>query len=232
MESNYSCLIVDDEYPAHDVIKSLLKGYSNLTFVKNCYNGEDALHEIKTGLYDIVFLDINMPILNGIDLLKEIDNKPAIVITTAYTNFAFEAYENDAVDYLQKPISEQRFKKAITKAIDYTKQHTMANLKPLVLVIDGIKRTVQQNKIIYCQTMGNYLRIFLEAMPKPIIIKNTLANQLCELNPTLFFQVHRTCIVNKNFILGRKQNQLIILNNIHLPIGRKYMSNIENSLFH
>lgn len=100
MELNYSCLIVDDEYPAHDVVKALINMNSQLEFVKSCYNGEDALSELTTNSYDIVFLDINMPILNGIDLLEKLEQKPAVIVTTAYTDFAFDAYQNDAVDYL------------------------------------------------------------------------------------------------------------------------------------
>jgi two-component system, LytTR family, response regulator len=230
MESNYSCLIVDDEYPAHDVIKALLKAHPHLEFVKSCYNGEDALQEINTNVYDIVFLDVNIPIINGIDLLKEIVAKPAIVMTTAYTNFAFEAYENDAVDYLQKPISELRFEKAITKALDYAKKKRAELFKKIILKIDGVKRKINQENIVYCQSMGNYTRFFLENNMKAILVSETLASQLLVLNQAMFIQIHRTCIVNKLFIARKKENLLVLKDETELPIGRKFIANINSVL--
>jgi two-component system, LytTR family, response regulator len=230
MEPNYSCLIIDDEYPAHDVIKALLKSFPNLAFTKSCYNGEDALHEITTTTYDIVFLDVNMPIISGIELLKKLETKPAIIMTTAYTNFAFEAYENDAVDYLQKPIAQQRFQKAISKAIDYAKKSRIERFKPIFLKIDGLKQKINQEDIIYCQSMGNYTRFYVQNSPKPIIVHETLAYQLTILNKDLFIQVHRTCIVNKLFIARKRENQLVLKDETELPIGRKFISNINSIL--
>jgi two-component system, LytTR family, response regulator len=230
MESNYSCIIIDDEYPAHDVIKALLKSFSNLEFTKSCYNGEDALLEITTTPYDIVFLDVNMPIINGIEVLKKLDTKPAIIITTAYTDFAFEAYENDAVDYLQKPIALQRFQKAISKATDYAKKNRAERYKPILLKLDGLKQKINQEQIIYCQSMGNYTRFYVENSPKPIIVHETLASQLTILNKDLFIQVHRTCIVNKLFIVRKKENLLVLKDETELPIGRKFIANINSIL--
>jgi two-component system, LytTR family, response regulator len=226
MESSYSCLIVDDEYPAHDVITALLKSCTHLKCVKSCYNGEDALVEINTNAYDIVFLDVSMPILNGIDLLRNIEVKPAIIMITAYTNFAFEAYENDAVDYLQKPISEQRFNKAITKAVDYAKKRRTEAAKTIVLKIDGIKHEINQESIMYCQSMGNYTRFFVANSSKPILVNKSLTNQLTALNQDLFVQIHRTCIVNKLFIVSKRENTLVLENDIQLPIGRKFITQV------
>jgi two-component system, LytTR family, response regulator len=230
MESNYSCLIVDDEYPAHDVIKALLKSFPNLEFIKSCYNGEDALDEINTNAYDIVFLDVNMPIITGIELLKKLESKPAIIFTTAYTNFAFEAYENDAVDYLQKPIALQRFQKAISKAIDYVKNNRVESTTPILLKIDGLKQKINQEQIIYCQSMGNYTRFYVENILKPIVVLETLANQLAVLDKDLFVQVHRTCIVNKLFIARKKDNLLLLKDETELPIGRKFIATLNSIL--
>ena len=228
MELNYSCLIVDDEYPAHDVVKALINMNSQLEFVKSCYNGEDALVELTTNSYDIVFLDINMPILNGIDLLEKLEQKPAVIVTTAYTDFAFDAYQNDAVDYLQKPISVERFAKAVAKAIIYAHKRKLEATKFLTVKIDGFKQKISQEEIIYCQSMGNFTRFFLKNNPKPVIVNQSLAHQLTQLNPELFIQIHRTCIVNKSFITRRKENLLLLINEVELPIGRKFMSKIQS----
>jgi DNA-binding LytR/AlgR family response regulator len=203
MEANFKCLVVDDEHHAHVVILTLLKAFANLEFVKSCYNGEDAIEELNRTYYDIVFLDVNMPMLNGIDLLNKIDTKPAIIMTTAYTDFAFEAYENDVVDYLQKPIAKQRFEKAIIKAIEYAKKRRLALFNTITIKVDGLKQKINQENILYCQSMGNYTKFYLHNS-KPIIIHDTLANQLLILNDNIFMQIHRTCIVNKLFVASKK----------------------------
>lgn len=229
MESNYTCLIVDDEYPAHDVIKALIKLNIQLSFEKSCYTGEDALLEITNGTYDLVFLDINMPGLSGIEVLQKLESKPAIIITTAYTDFAFDAYQNDAIDYLQKPISIDRFEKATNKAIIYAQNRKLENTQFLTIKVDGIKQKINQEDILYCQSMGNFVKYFVNNMPKPIIVNQSLSSQLKELNPNLFIQIHRTCIVNRLFVMRKKDKCLVLRGEVELPIGRKYIS-ILNSI--
>ncbi len=226
MEFKYSCLIVDDEYPAHDVIKSFIASHGHLVYAKSCYNGEDALKELSAANYDIVFLDINMPLLNGIEVLKKLGSIPAIIITTAYTKFAFEAYQNDALDYLQKPITIERFNKAISKAIEYANSRRQKTLQCLILKVDGLKQKVNQKDIVYCQSMGNFIKFFIVETSKPIITNQTLSKQLSLLDPELFLQIHRTCIVNKLFIARRKENLLVLKNGVELPIGRKFIQSV------
>jgi two-component system, LytTR family, response regulator len=227
MESTYSCLIVDDEYPAHDVIKALISLNPQLEFTKSCYNGEDALLEINSSTYDIIFLDINMPIFNGLDVLQKLEEKPAIIVTTAYTNFAFDAYQNDAIDYLQKPISAERFRKAIDKAITYAYKRKLEATQFLIFKVDGFNQKINQTEIIYCQSLGNFTRFFINNIPKPILVNQSFTNQLKCLNPELFIQIHRTCIVNKLYIARKKENLLILKNDVELPIGRKFMPKIQ-----
>ena len=223
MEFKYTCLIVDDEYPAHDVIKALLVPFPNLEFVKSCYNGEDAIEEINGNFaYDIIFLDINMPIINGIEMISKLKTKPVIVVTTAYTSFAFDAYENDAIDYLQKPISSERFEKAIEKAIEICQIKKNNFINKIVLKEDGLKLNFQENEIIYLESMGNYTKFFLQNRPKPILLNEPLSKQIEKLNNNLFLRIHKTFIVNKTFIAGKKANILILNNQKALPIGRKF----------
>ncbi|HOY13654.1 MAG TPA: LytTR family DNA-binding domain-containing protein [Saprospiraceae bacterium] len=228
MESKYTCLIVDDEYPAHDVIKALIKLNAQLSFVKSCYTGEEALHEITQGTYDLVFLDINMPGLSGIEVLQKIESKPAIIVTTAYTDFAFDAYQNDAIDYLQKPIAIDRFEKAISKAIIYAQSKKLEHTEFLTVKVDGIKQKIKQEDIMYCQSMGNFVKLFVNNISKPLIVNQSLSNQFKELNPNLFIQIHRTCIVNRSYIKRKKDKCLVLINEAELPIGRKYISMLNS----
>ena len=230
MESKYACLIVDDEYPAHDVIKTLMLPFSNLEFVKSCYNGQDAIHEInENNKYDIVFLDINMPIINGIEMMSKINKNPAIIITTAYTSFAFEAYENDAIDYLQKPISSERFEKAIKKAIEICEKRKVDNVKLITLKMDGILTSISQKDIIYIRSMENYCKFYLKNKSKPILINEPLHKQLLKLDANLLVQIHRTCIVNKLYITQKKGNILLVTDDVELPIGRNYQINLNRN---
>jgi DNA-binding LytR/AlgR family response regulator len=228
MDSKYTCLIVDDELLAHEVIQALLMDYPNIEFVKSCYDGVEALEEININPYDIVFLDVNMPKLSGMELLSKLKNKPAIIITTAYTSFAFEAYEHDAIDYLQKPIPLDRFAKAIAKAVAYAKEKRAEQQEYIVLKIDGLLTKVNQEDIQYVRSMENYSKYFINNRPKPIMINEAFSKQLQKLNSQLFIQTHRTCIINKNCITGRKGDELMTTTNVLLPIGRKYYSEIQN----
>ncbi len=227
MESKHTCLIVDDEYPAHDVIKTLLLPFPNLEFIKSCYNGEDAIDEINQNNFDIVFLDINMPIINGIEMIAKMKKKPAIIITTAYTTFAFQAFENDAIDYLQKPISSERFKKAINKAIEICEIKKNKLINKIVFKEDGLKLCFNENEIIYLESMGNYTKFFMRNRPKLILLNEPLSKQIEKLNNNLFLQIHKTFIVNKSFIASKKANILILNNQKTLPIGRKFCSMVN-----
>ncbi len=227
MESKYACLIVDDEYPAHDVIKALMMPFPNLEFIKSCYNGEDAIEEINQNNYDIVFLDINMPIINGIEMIAKLKTKPAIIMTTAYTDFAFQAFENDAIDYLQKPISSERFEKAVNKAITNCERKKNNLVNNILLKEDGLKLCFNENEIIYLESMGNYTKFFMRNRPKPILLNEPLSKQIEKLNSNLFLQIHKTFIVNKSFVASKKANILILNNQKTLPIGRKFCSMVN-----
>jgi DNA-binding LytR/AlgR family response regulator len=227
MDSRYTYLVADDEHPAHEVIQILLQSFPNLDFAKSCYNGEEALHEMNTNHYDIVFLDVNMPKLNGIELLAKVENKPAIIITTAYNSFAFEAYQNDAVDYLQKPISTERLAKAIAKAKAFVNERRAQNVAFVMLKADGLIAKINQQDILCIRSMVNHSKYYLKDRAKPIVINEAFSKQLLKLDSNMFMQTHRTCIVNRHFIKGRKENDLIVAPNMLLPIGRKYLSDIQ-----
>ena len=229
MEPRYSCLIVDDEFPAHEVINILLKNFNEIVFSKSVYNGQDAILEINiANKYDIVFLDINMPLFNGIEVLKNTKNKPEIIITTAYTEFAFDAYQNDAVAYLQKPFTEDNFSKAVKKAVHILKNKSKENLKNISVKIDGFNRLIDQNEILYLRSLGNYTKLIIKNSEKAIIVNESFSKQFSKLESNNFIQIHRTCIVNKKHIVKRKENNLVMTNNHLLPIGRKYSIEIAN----
>jgi two-component system, LytTR family, response regulator len=224
MESPFKYIIVDDEYPAHDVIKALLLPYPQFELADSYYNGEDAIAAINSNEnIALVFLDVNMPQIDGMTVLSKLENKPSVIITTAHTQFAFEAYEKDAIDYLQKPISAQRFDKAMQKAIAASEKKKAEQKKIIIIKSKGLHLKIDEASIMYIRSMGNFSKFYIKSKPSPLILNEALSKQILKLNRALFIQIHRTCIINTSYITGRKDNTIVLNKTISLPIGRKYL---------
>ncbi len=221
MAKKYRCLIVDDEQPAHLVISSHLSKLEELSFIDSAFNGKEALQFINQNNYDIVFLDIEMPMINGLDVLQSLSKKPAVIITTAYSTFAFEAYQFDAVDYLLKPVSFPRFVKAIEKAKKYCDSNPPALFPDeLKVKFNGEFITIACETISHIESSGNYIKIHL-CNKKKYIVYDTLKSVESKLTDDVFIQVHKSFIVNVNFV-KRVERTNLILEHFKLPIGRKY----------
>lgn len=232
MSRSYTCLIVDDEKPAHQVIVSHIAGTKDLVHKASVYNGREAVAILSRQTFDIVFLDIEMPLLKGIEVLESLEKKPATIITTAFSHFAFDAYQNDAVDYLLKPISLPRFIKAIEKA----KTYCNSNLQPsqtsvtIPLKVNGEMLDIPLGEIKYVQSIGNYLKLFLSNRKEQVIVYGSLVNLLKQLPASTFLQVHKSFIVNKNFISQTGKEIIMMKCDATIPVGRRYevlLSNID-----
>ncbi len=224
MATPYKCLIVDDEKPAHLVIKSHISHCEDLEFVASAYNGKEALNLLIHNEFDFMFLDIEMPLINGIELLQTLPKRPATIITTAYSNFAFEAYQQDAVDYLLKPISFPRFLKAIEKAKYFWKSNQeQKNMKNSILLrIDGESKEVKLEQIVYFQSIGNYVKVYFKNNQKSVVVYDTLKN-IVDLTPSeQFIQTHKSYIVNIDYIQSLDKENLLLKGDIPIPLGRKY----------
>jgi two-component system, LytTR family, response regulator len=224
MATPYKCLIVDDEKPAHLVIKSHISHCEDLEFVASAYNGKEALNLLINNEFDFVFLDIEMPLINGIELLQTLPKRPATIITTAYSNFAFEAYQQDAVDYLLKPISFPRFLKAIEKAKYFWKSNQeQKNIKNSILLrIDGEAKEVKLEQIVYFQSIGNYVKVVFNGNQKSVVVYDTLKN-IVDMTPSeRFIQTHKSYIANIDYIQSIDKESLLLKGDILIPLGRKY----------
>jgi two-component system, LytTR family, response regulator len=224
METIYTCLIVDDEKPAHEVIKSHISKFNHLQFVKSVYNGKEAMDVLQTEKIDIVFLDIDMPIVTGMELLQHLHPKPAIIMVTAYTDYAFEAFQQDTVDYLQKPISLLRFQKAMEKAIIFCEQKRKKeeSLSHIIFKIDGENLSIPLVDIIYLNSMGNYVKIKTSKTNKALIVYDTLANLYSVLQKNNFVQTHRSFVVNKKWIETIHTDSITLVTKESIPLGRKF----------
>jgi two-component system LytT family response regulator len=235
MEPTYRCLIIDDETPAHKALASHIAKYDDLEHSGSAFNGMEALKMLNENSYDIIFLDINMPVISGVELMEMQPNRPLTIITTAYSDFALSAYQNDAIDYLMKPISFEKFAKAIEKAKTYysgisLKKGTNAKGKMLSYRMNGQMMEMLLDDIIYIESLGNYMKLFSSKANLPIIIYGSLSSITTELSVSNFVQVHRSYVVNSNKIQSVTSKTLTMSNGEMLPVGRKYQILLDSFL--
>jgi len=227
MGTIYRCLIVDDETPAHKALAVHISKCPDLEHSGSAYNGMEALKMLNDNTYDIIFLDINMPVISGVEVMELQPNRPITIVTTAYSDFALSAYQNHAVDYLLKPISFEKFEKAVEKARIYysgnvLQKEIQVNQRVFSCKINGEPTEIPLDEILYVESTGNYLKLYRNRQNLPIVIYGTLLSLTETIKSDQFIQVHRTYIVNKNLIKAVGQNSLTMTNLAQLPIGRKY----------
>ncbi|SDM32470.1 LytR/AlgR family response regulator transcription factor [Kriegella aquimaris] len=200
------CLIVDDEHIARKILSDYVGKVPELELVASCSSALQALNHIKNDRIDVLFLDIQMPDLTGLDFLKILPNRPATILTTAYSEFAVQSYELDVVDYLLKPIDFDRFYKAVTKVIslkdskvDYplTSSPTLSTDK-LFIKADGKIISVAFQDIIVINGQGPYVQLITVYNRKIMTLQSM--SKLEELLPANFHRIHRSHIVNINHI--------------------------------
>jgi two-component system LytT family response regulator len=223
----YKCLIVDDETPAHKVIASHIHMTKNFEISGSAYNGKEALDFLTANKVDIVFLDIEMPKLSGVELIECMPYKPAVILVSAYNNFGFEAYQNDVIDYLLKPVSYPRFLKAVNKAIKYLAYEQIAEYTEIELRHEGVLRKINTEDLVYIQSIGNYIKLFFEK-EKPLLIQQTMKYIESLLPPSYFVRVHKSYIVKRNCISSVSKTEISLKDKIRLPLGRKYSVLLES----
>ncbi len=234
----FNCLIVDDEPIARDILENYCKHLNELNVVGSCSNALEAKTALQHQAVDILFLDINMPVLDGISYAKTLRQTPQIIFTTAYKEFAADAFDLSACDYLLKPFSFDRFIVAIDKALEKLKPAApQGNLQSLAvsrekedfifMKTDNKIYKILFDELLYAEAQGNYTKIVTTAttlMPKMVF--STLEESLPD---TLFLRTHRSFIINKSKIDHIKGNRISI-NNTQIPIGSNYREQLFKSL--
>ena len=218
----YKCLIVDDEVPAHLVIQSHIRNTPGLEFIASASNGKVAMQLLEQQRFDIVFLDINMPILTGVELMQQLPFRPATIITTAYSDFALDAFKYDAVDYLVKPIGLPAFTKAVEKAKIFCDAKVLAPPKTTFsfkTAKDIIN--VPTTNIIYIESYGNYLKVYLTGRQMPLVVYGALSAIANELDSN-FVRVHKSYIINTYHAKNMLGQEVRLSNGSVVPVGRKY----------
>lgn len=224
--NKFTVLIVDDEPIQRKIMREYCTQSRFFQKIDEAKDGVEALQLLNQSSYDLLLLDINMPLLSGLSLAKSIKGNTKVIFVTAYAEHAVEAFELSVIDYLLKPVSFERFIKAIQKLIPEEKATTL-DTKNFIALKQG-KKTIKVNldDILYCESKGNNTHIFLSTDTQ-LNIYSPLTKLLSELPKEMFTQVHRAFIVNIKKIKV-VENNLIHIGNITIPIGANFKSDLKN----
>jgi two-component system, LytTR family, response regulator len=236
-------LICDDEEDARKLIQQYIADYPELTVIQECVNGPEAVHAIDTLEPDIVFLDIQMPGLSGFQVLQHIVHVPQIIFSTAFDKYALKAFDNNAVDYLLKPYTRQRFGQAVNKVL-LNAAKNMDGIKKLsenlqtgsatypekVLVDNGNRMlSLHVNDIIWMEAEGDYTK--LHSSNKNYLSSYGIGTLEQKLNPVVFVRIHRSAIININMVkeVFKDTNgyYVVLQNGTSHKVGRNYVEVIK-----
>lgn len=239
----YKILIVDDEHLSRDLIKEYLNHYSNVEIIGESDNGFDAFRQIQQLKPDLVFLDVQMPKLNGFEMLELLENPPAIIFCTAFHEHAIQAFEANAIDYLLKPLAKSRFDKAIQKFFANQTLNNQLNFQDSsVLPKQEMRFAVKRNDKIYVipfdeiqhlEAYGDYVKIFTAS--DVYTKKMTFNDAEIALKNAGFIKVHRSFIVNINQIKNiqpyeKDMYKLFLVNGTNIPISKSGYTRLKDEL--
>lgn len=221
--TTYKCYIVDDEPLALNVIEQHLAKFSQFAVAGKSTDPIEALARIKQLQPDLLFIDIQMPELTGLEFIESIQNQPSVVITTAYREYAVQAFDLNALDYLVKPISFKRFVKTIDKFLELHRSPSPAATSPeeSCIFVKSERRVVKINlhEILFVEGVKDYVKIVLKN--QRILTKASIGNFLEQLPADRFLRVHKSFIVALP-MMSAYSNQGIEINGVEIPIGRAY----------
>jgi len=219
---NYKCLVVDDEPLALDIIENYISKIPELELAKTCNNAIEALETLRNEDIAILFLDIQMPEITGLEFLRSLKNPPVVIFTTAYSEYAVDGFDLDAVDYLLKPISFDRFLKATNKAINALVESTrkeQVNSDHIFVKADKKMVKIMLKDILYIEGLKDYVMIFTSE--KRTITLQTMKNLEQWLPKSMFIRIHRSFIISIEKVQSVVGNSVDIAGKL-LPIGKNY----------
>lgn len=225
-----TCIAIDDEPMALDVIERYCAASGQLRLKEVFLDPVGAMEYLKREPVELVFLDINMPGISGMQLARKLPGSPMIIFTTAYSHYAVDSYLVDAVDYLVKPITADRFHKAVNKAaaIHATKSNASAEDSPVVLFKSGPQtHPVKLSDILYLEKEGNYITVHLKS--RTILIRENMSDIFNLLPPSGFIRVHKSYIVAIAHI-GMIETDQLTINGKKIPVGSTYRDALRSRL--
>lgn len=234
------CLIVDDDILSRKVLRRFVDQTDFITEVIECGNAIEANRYLREHQTDLLFLDVEMPGMTGLELIGILRNKPAIVLVSGKRDYAVEAFDNDAIDYLVKPVTYPRFLKAAQKAMDlFQEKHQAAgkveppvqNLEYLYLKVDGEWVKVKIADIQYIQAMADYVNVYVQQSHelKRLVIHSTMKGVEKKLEGAAFVRVHRSFIINAANI-SAYSNDTVSIADKQIPIGITYRQALQMAI--
>lgn len=229
------CIIIDDEPLAHKVILNYAAKLDFLTVIASFKSPLEALSLLSQERIDLMFLDINMPAMQGLDFLRSLAHPPKVIITTAYQEYALEGYELHVLDYLLKPFPLDRFVKAVSKAIPAPAAPHVPTIAPPTVLSERLyvkseKKThrVYLPELLYLEGAGSYVKIHLK--DETLMVLDRLSNFDEKLPATHFLRVHRSFVVGLDHIKLQEGNRLILRSGQEVPIGQMYAAQVRERL--
>jgi DNA-binding LytR/AlgR family response regulator len=232
MISKLKCVVVEDEPLAQNVLQNYIASHPSLSLTAVCNNAFEAEAFLSTETVDILFLDINLPGLSGINFLKSLPSPPPVIFTTAYPGFALQGFDLDAVDYLLKPFSLERFLKAVNKAISFRGKNASLNAAsspPDFIFVKADKKTfrVVIDDIVHLEAMGDYVKVTTKE--QSYLINDTLRDLLEQLPQSAFIRVHKSFAIARNKINFLEGNYIRVAGK-DIPVGATYKEQLAAEL--
>lgn len=225
------CLIVDDEPPAITLLEKYASMVEQLEVIDTCQSAVKAFDLIDKLAIDLMFLDIRMPMLNGLDLIKSLKKPPPIILTTAYREYAIDGYDLDIIDYLLKPIAFDRFLKAVDRyriksTVDKT-QNVITDQKAqhIFFNVNRTQHKVELSEICYIESLKDYVRIHM-ADKESLVVKGNLGTIMKQMPKDQFIRIHRSFAIAINKIKSFNQTEVNV-DGIKLPIGPSYKETLS-----
>jgi two-component system LytT family response regulator len=221
------CICIDDEPFALKQISDYVRKTPFLKLISECRNAFEALQIVSNEKPDLIFVDINMPEMSGMDMVKSLPSDILVIFTTAYSEFAVESYKVNALDYLLKPISYVEFLKSANKALEYIENQNVKHLETtavndyIFVKADGRIHKVLFSKIDFIESASEYVKIFVNG-EKPLMSLMTMKSLEAALSADKFMRVHRSYIVNLDNITTIERNRIIYYNKIYVPVSEQY----------
>ena len=229
MSNQITCIITDDEPYARKGLKGYVDKTDFLTLTGMCENALALGNLLKQQKVDLLFLDIQMPYLNGVDFLRSLDSPPKVIFTTAFEQYAVQGFELDVLDYLVKPISYERFLKSAYKSLDYfsNRNNPLETVNSIFIKVDGRLEKLVFDDILYIEGMENYISIY--TIRKRMVIHSTLKAFIEKLPADKFIQTHKSFVVAMDKISTVDGGTLLIGSN-EIPLSRSMKENVMRQI--
>jgi DNA-binding LytR/AlgR family response regulator len=227
-----NCIAVDDEKLVLDLLSDNISQIPFLNLVKSCRSAMESASVLHTEKIDLIFLDIQMPGINGLQFIQSLSNPPLVIFVTAYKEFAVEGFELNAIDYLLKPVSFERFLKACNKALEiFNLQNRTDDKKPdyFFVYVEYNLVKISIPDIQYIEGMKDYIKVYLQNISRPVITKMSMKAVEEKLAGRRFVRTHKSFIVNGDKVTTIKRD-LIYIGDIELPLSENYKGEVSKAL--